>query len=86
MSRSFSGDIIIRIPIIPGFNTDEDELCKIAEFLKSIKCNAIELLPYHRLGENKYAAVQKEVTIYPVPSKEEMETIEDKFFKGMNGN
>ena len=75
LSDTFSGDIIIRIPIIPGFNTDPDELQKMASFLRGIKCRQIEPLPYHKLGENKYAAIGKEGTVYQVPSKEEMEQI-----------
>lgn len=84
LSEHFEGDIIIRIPIIPGFNTDDDELCKMSEFLKNIKCKDIELLPYHRLGENKYAAIHEEVTTYSVPSKEETERMEMKFLEAVN--
>ena len=84
LSACFTGDIIIRIPVIPGYNTDTEELEKMAEFLKKIKCKNIELLPYHKLGENKYSALKKDVKIYDVPSQEEMEIIEKKFFKDRN--
>lgn len=80
LSSRFDGEIIIRIPIIPGFNTGVDELEKMAKFLKKIKHDAIELLPYHKLGESKYSALMKDREIYAVPSKEEMEEIEKKFF------
>ena len=79
LSECFDGDIIIRIPIIPGYSTDTEELQKIAEFLKKIKHKNIELLPYHKLGENKYYALKKNAKIYDVPSKEKMESIEKIF-------
>lgn len=81
LSACFDGDIIIRIPIIPGYNTDTEELEKMATFLKKIKCKSIELLPYHRLGENKYSALKKDAKLYDVPTKEEMQRIE-KIFLG----
>lgn len=73
ISESFSGDIIIRIPVITGFNDDIEELKKIADMLKSIKHTSVELLPYHRMGENKYNAIDMEYTSYEVPSKEKMD-------------
>lgn len=73
ISESFSGDIIIRIPIITGFNDDIEELKKISDMLKSIKYTSVELLPYHRMGENKYNAIDMQCTLYEVPSKEKMD-------------
>ena len=81
LSTCFNGEIIIRVPIIPSFNTDFEELEKIAKFLKKIKHNGIEFLPYHKLGENKYSALTKAHTIYPVPTKEEMEKVQKFFIK-----
>ena len=81
LSKRFDGDIIIRIPIIPGYNTNESELMKLAEYLKSINCKSIELLPYHRMGESKYSALEMETDIFSVPSAEEMENIEKLFKK-----
>lgn len=80
LSACFNEEIIIRIPVIPSFNTDLEELEKMAEFLKKIKHKGIEFLPYHKLGENKYSALMKNPTIYPIPTKEEMEKVE-KFFR-----
>ena len=65
--------IIVRIPVIPGFNTDREELLRMAELLRPLRLQAVELLPYHRMGEQKYAALGREVTIFPVPTEGEME-------------
>jgi pyruvate formate lyase activating enzyme len=50
-------DIIVRIPIVPGFNDAQEHLEKIRSFLiKSKKKNLkrICLLPYHKIGASKY--------------------------------
>ncbi|HSV87485.1 MAG TPA: glycyl-radical enzyme activating protein [Bacteroidales bacterium] len=46
----------IRIPVIPGFNSNPEEVKEICRILLSAraKIEAIFLLPYHRLGRNKY--------------------------------
>lgn len=81
LSEYHDGKIMIRIPVIPGFNMDTEEMKKTAGFLENIRCSKIELLPYHRLGENKYAAVSKKLKQFLVPTKEEMKKIEAIFEK-----
>jgi len=76
LSAEFAGEIIIRIPVIPGFNMNEEEMRQISAFLKEIRCSKTELLPYHQLGEAKYAALDKERIAYEVPSKEDMKKME----------
>lgn len=47
--------IVIRVPVVPGFNDTEAELADIIDFAASLEsCNEIHLLPYHTLGINKY--------------------------------
>lgn len=81
LSGCFAGDIIVRIPVIPGFNADTAEISKIAEFLSMINCKSIEFLPYHRLGESKYSALNLETDTYSLPSEEEMARIKKLFDK-----
>lgn len=64
-------NVIIRIPIIPTVNDTVDEMKQIAEFLAPYKPN-VELLPYHAMGEHKYAAIGKNVETFSVPSEETM--------------
>ena len=68
-------DIIIRIPVIGGFNDDMDEMKRIAVFLKDIRCQKIEPLPYHSMGEHKYSALGMNYKKYSVPNQETMEEI-----------
>ncbi len=46
--------IIVRTPLIPGFNDTRENLDATAQYLKSIGIKEYELLPYHNYGENKY--------------------------------
>lgn len=75
-------EIFIRIPVIPTINDNPDEIKKIADFLKDIKgVNQVELLPFHRYGEEKYKSLGVE---YPAkncspPDKETVEDLADIF-------
>ena len=69
-------EIIIRVPIIGGYNNNIDGLKDIAEFLKGIEFSKVELLPYHSLGEHKYDALNMRREKFSVP--DEMEMVEYK--------
>jgi pyruvate formate lyase activating enzyme len=46
----------VRIPVIPSFNHNENDMREIMLFLLSLpgKIEQVDLLPYHTLGNNKY--------------------------------
>ncbi len=47
--------IIIRVPVVPGFNDTLEELQEIIDFAATLEnCQELHLLPYHTLGINKY--------------------------------
>ncbi len=47
--------IVIRVPVVPGFNDTDQELRQIIDFAASLEsCKELHLLPYHTLGINKY--------------------------------
>jgi pyruvate formate lyase activating enzyme len=79
LSTSTDKDIIIRIPVIPGYNADVEELSKIAAFLRPLRIKAIELLPYHRMGDHKYESLGRAPMTYDVPSEDEMESYRQLF-------
>ncbi len=48
-------NLTIRVPVIPTFNNTPQEIRQIAEFVKTLpNISALHLLPYHRMGEDKY--------------------------------
>lgn len=61
--------IILRCPIIPGFNDRAEHFKGISETAeKFIGIEHIEIEPFHPLGESKYSALGREVADIPVPS------------------
>jgi pyruvate formate lyase activating enzyme len=47
--------VIIRIPVIPGFNHTEYEMNQMIDFVSSLKSvNEMHFLPYHSFGVEKY--------------------------------
>lgn len=67
--------LIIRTPVIPTFNATVDEIRDIAEFAKSLgTVEELHLLPYHRIGSDKYAGIGREYSMKNIepPSKELM--------------
>lgn len=50
------GALQIRVPVIPKFNADKDNLCKTAAFCAELgdAVKLVQLLPYHKMGRAKY--------------------------------
>jgi pyruvate formate lyase activating enzyme len=71
-------NIIIRIPLIPGINDDEENLQQTGAFLASFpRIPLVELLPYHNIAEGKYTGLGMEYALPEVhsPTPERMEEI-----------
>jgi pyruvate formate lyase activating enzyme len=53
-------NIIPRIPIIPGINDQNESIFQTGKFLQSLgTIKEINILPYHRTAESKYARMEK---------------------------
>ena len=76
LSGEFGFELIIRTPVIPGFNDTKEDTAKIAEFV-SENCKhykGMELLPYHKLGRGKYTCLGREYELedFKIPSEQYM--------------
>ena len=47
----------VRIPVVPSFNANMEEMGKIQAFLSEYPPQRVDLLPYHRLGIDKSTAL-----------------------------
>jgi len=50
-------EVIVRIPVIPGINTTDEELDRFLHILVPLQCdnfNQVHLLPFHQIGMSKY--------------------------------
>ncbi len=53
--------LIIRVPVIPGFNDTDAEISAISRFASTLQgVTELHLLPYHRLGQDKYTQLGRQ--------------------------
>lgn len=70
--------LVIRVPVIPTFNDTPDEIAAIAQFADKLPgVDKIHLLPYHRLGQDKYDGLGREYLLPDIlpPENEQMEML-----------
>jgi len=71
-------ELIIRVPVIPTFNNTPEEIREIAEFAASLpNVKELHLLPYHRLGQDKYSGLGREYLLdgYRPLTEQDMEPL-----------
>ena len=63
LSKS-SVSLIIRLPLIPEFNLDRDNILRTARLVSNLR-NVIEVnvLPFHQLGKEKYVRIGREYSL-----------------------
>jgi pyruvate formate lyase activating enzyme len=71
-SAGWDGRLIIRVPIVPGYNDTVENLRATAAFMARLKLKEVNLLPFHRLGHSKYEqlGLNYEYAQVPTPSRE----------------
>ncbi|KJS19552.1 MAG: pyruvate formate lyase-activating protein [Clostridiaceae bacterium BRH_c20a] len=83
ISKSFPEiPIIVRTPVIPGFNHTEDDIRSIVEFISSINSlKQYELLNYHNFGEAKYRQLGREYLMAGIKplDKEYFEELQNRY-------
>lgn len=78
IAKSGMTELSIRVPVIPGFNDTEEEIRQIAAYTATLpNVRRMHLLPYHRLGQDKYTGLNREYLMGDVepPSNEHMERL-----------
>lgn len=71
-------DLVIRVPVIPTFNETPEEIADIARFADKLPgVKKIHLLPYHRLGQDKYEGLGRTYTMEGIlpPENEHMQML-----------
>lgn len=78
IAESGMTNLVIRVPVVPTFNDTPEEIKSIAEFADKLPgVEKIHLLPYHRLGQDKYDGLGRKYTLTEIlpPSNEKMEIL-----------
>ena len=78
IAKSGMTELSIRVPVIPGFNDTEEEIRQIAAYTATLpNVKRMHLLPYHRLGQDKYTGLNREYLMGDVkpPTNEHMQKL-----------
>ncbi len=73
-------NLVIRVPVIPTFNCSKKEIQDIAVFADQLNgVKKIHLLPYHRLGQDKYEGLGRKYELENIipPSNEQMQELQE---------
>jgi pyruvate formate lyase activating enzyme len=81
LSQVYQFTLVIRTPVIPGFNDTVEDIREIAGFVSTqlSGVSGMELLPYHKLGRGKYRSMGLEYNLFGLetPKKDQMEELEN---------
>ena len=69
--------VIPRIPLIPNFTMDDENINEISNFIKELDLREIHILPFHQFGSSKYESLGREYALkdLPVPTDQEVNEI-----------
>ena len=65
--------ILLRIPVIPGFNDAPADAEAFAERIKALGLTKAQLLPFHQFGEKKYTLINHPYPYRDVPALREQD-------------
>lgn len=70
-------EIVIRIPVIPGYSDSPDYMSKASQIVKEVGAKYVTLIPFHNLGSAKYISFDKtyEYNNTKSPTKEQLSTL-----------
>lgn len=57
------GDVTVRVPLVPGCTDGDDNISAIGALLASLGIRRVQVMPYHPLGADKYAALGRRYTL-----------------------
>ena len=69
----------IRHVVVPGITDDDEYLYKLGQFIgKFTNLKALDVLPYHTMGEKKYQSLGMEYKLHGVPPMDQTKLLEKK--------
>lgn len=59
--------IRVRLPLVPGFNDTEENVRATADLIAGLRnLEALDILPYHRMGEPKWGQLERNYTLHGI--------------------
>ncbi|HNW84669.1 MAG TPA: glycyl-radical enzyme activating protein [Candidatus Cryosericum sp.] len=73
--------VVVRLPVIPGANDDDANVGQLAGLMRDLGLRRLDLLPYHRIGTEKYVRLGREYSLPELrpPSTEQLERLQAMF-------
>lgn len=69
--------VILRVPVVPGVNDDEENLRRVGAFAADLPAvERLDLLPYHRIGRDKYRRLARPCSMPQVDPPSDAEMLE----------
>lgn len=65
---SSGGNVLLRIPVIPGYNNDESDAAEFSALIRHVGLSRVQLLPFHQFGESKYGKLGMEYVFKDMPA------------------
>jgi pyruvate formate lyase activating enzyme len=80
-NSGWKGRLVLRIPIIEGFNDSEQNIMNVIGFMNANKLFEVNILPFHRLGDSKWSQLGRSYPYkeYEPTPKDKMRAIQDIF-------
>ena len=71
--------VIVRIPVVPGFNNCSEDSARFAQLLASLGAREVQLMPFHQLGAHKHKQLGLDYAYAKAPGlrDEELEPFAD---------
>jgi glycyl-radical enzyme activating protein len=81
LAAEFTGKLIFRMPLVPGFNDDAENVLATITFLRESGKSEINILPLHHLGREKYQLLDQQyfTTDLSIPAKNRLTEIQNQF-------
>lgn len=82
VGSDWPGRLVLRVPIIAGFNDAEENMESTAGFMESLGLFEINLLPFHHLGASKWDQLNRNYDKYrnmPPTTSEKLQKLQDIF-------
>ncbi|MFA8437136.1 MAG: glycyl-radical enzyme activating protein [Marinifilaceae bacterium] len=67
--------VIVRYPMIPGINDSEENINQMIDCITQLGIKEVDILPYHRIGKDKYDRFQIENRMPDTPDLKPEETV-----------
>lgn len=86
--KEHDGQILLRLPLIPGINMDEAHYMGVCELINELHIHSVEVIPFHQYGKGKYGELQREYhcDLFSPSSEEEVQRAQDFITKMTSAN